>query len=253
MGRTPKGEWIELRTANNTPALITEVQINPGPSSGEHIDSALREFRVEISADSVNFVNVLEGEFLADELGQMKSFPIIPTIGEYVRITVISNQSNNAINYGNIADVALEGTLFASSDNYEPDSEIFLAMGADTFGSIYEHNFSHPDDIDWRVFRAETGITYYLYADPLNVEDLLKVEIYDNSGGTIYLSAEASLGQIAELVWEPISEGDYDVKLFRTNDLEFNPTGEWYRFSITNSEMELSDGFMNYLPLMIQH
>lgn len=245
-GTTAEGEWIIIRLAGNAPALIQGVQINPGPTQDDHVGAALKAFHLDISMDGVNFDTVLQDSFQSSETGRTKEFSISPTIGRFVRLVVDTNQSDNAVNYANIAEVAVQGTAFSVDDEYEPDPSHEFARWNDAGGVAQTHNFSYPADEDWHRIQAIAGQTYLLSVTPLGDNVSATIELFGPDGSTRLHAQETSLGQAARLLWEAPATEDVFVRVSHKNTQAYGPETE-YAFSVLNARCRVM------LPLVIRH
>ena len=222
-GEVASGEWLIFRTENGVPLLIEEISIHPGPLPGEHIGATLKDFRIEISIDGVNFVNVLNGTFNSNEIGSIKTFSIDPTIGEYIRIIVDSNQSDNAVYYSQIADITLHGVPYYSADEFEPDSTLEIGTLANPNVIQHDHNFHFPGDVDWYQVQVNQYPEMLFF---LETEAPMIMEIY-NSEGSILLLQE-TIESSSRIWWiAPSIEENYYVLLHPVNSQIYGPNTEY--------------------------
>jgi hypothetical protein len=245
-GTTANGEWIVIELAEDTPALIQSVEINPGPTQGDHHGAALKAFHVDVSMDGTNFDTALQESFAPSEIGQTQAFPISPIKGRYVRLVIDSNQSDNAVTYANVAEVRVIGSAFYSDDYYEPDSSQQFATWNDTGGVAQLHNFSYPGDADWHRIQSVAGQKYLISTTPMNNDTSMAIEVFASDGTTLLQAHEAPAGESAYLIWQALESEDIYVRVSNTDEQDYG-TDTDYRFSVINATNR------TFLPIVIRN
>ncbi|MBI4029552.1 MAG: discoidin domain-containing protein [Candidatus Blackburnbacteria bacterium] len=102
---TAAGEWIKIQLGVAEPTVVRMLRINPGSTRGDSDAIGVKLFRVELSADDVEYQKVLSGSFSTSDLHAFKSFPIEPTNARFVKFIVEENQDPTAISYAGVADI----------------------------------------------------------------------------------------------------------------------------------------------------
>ncbi len=92
---TPKSVEIELPQ----PIDVAAIGVNPDPGCGLDWDSALGDYRVEVSTDGMSWTTVNEGHFDFDDRGHLNRLePEAPaTSTSFVRLTMLGNQMSDAL------------------------------------------------------------------------------------------------------------------------------------------------------------
>lgn len=121
---TPKAVEIELPR----PIDVAAIEVNPDPGCGLEWDSALGDYRVEVSTDGTTWVTVNEGHFGFGDRGHLNRLvPEAPaTSTSFVRLTMLGNQMSDAL-----------AAFGMGSWTYEQACDPDGALGGGYLGCIY--------------------------------------------------------------------------------------------------------------------
>ncbi len=235
--------WVTLQLANGAPVLVNELRIDPGPTNGNPVDAALKDFHIDVSVDNVSYHRLLNGSFTLSEIGKPKSFHFDrPVLAQYVRLTVDTNQNLSTTSFVNVAELQVFGQVGIPGDIYEGDNQVAGAQWMLTDGTAVTHNINYADDADWLRFAALAGTPYILTTSNLGSGIDTVLELYDQDGSRLLATNDNyGSGSASQIRWTPGLEGVYYLKVRQASDDKY-ASDCWYDVSI------LANGRQVYLP-----
>lgn len=244
---------VTLTNQGNAPTqngFFTDIYLNYVPTGAGDHNNNLHLWVAEAidPGETITLTTTLNE--LPSQQSSMVGTENVSSIPENTGIIYAQTDSTGIVsetdNSNNIFDTGAN-VCIASEDTFESDNTPSSAKTIQT-GQTQEHNFSHPEDVDWVKFNAQAGTTYRISTSDLGISSDTYLYLYDTDGTTLITSNDDYNDSLAsQIEWTAIQNGIFYVLVKHWNP-NVGGCGTGYSMSLSEVLPNLPNSFGKTSP-----